>query len=81
MISYLAIAFKLSQIILFLSCYEDYTFSPHHMNDMSKKKEKHFIFLVNLNALLCQSWRFRKTWNFKQISSLNKDTYIFYLFT
>jgi len=51
MIFYLAIAYKIIQIILFLSCYEDYTFSSHHMNDMSKKKKKYFIFLVSLNAL------------------------------
>lgn len=60
MIFYFAIACKIIQIILFLSCYEDYTLSSHHMNDMTKKKEKHFIFLVSLNALLCRSWRFLK---------------------
>ena len=75
MIFYLAIAYKIIQIILFLSCYEDYTFSSHHMNDMSKKKKKYFIFLVSLNALWCQRWRFLKTWNFKQTSSLNSLLY------
>lgn len=60
---------------MFLSCYEDYTFSSHHTNDMTKKKEKHFIFLVSLNALLCRSWRFLKIWNFKETSSLNRIIY------
>lgn len=82
MIIYLAIARKITRIILFLSCYEYYSFSSHHMNDTSKKKVEHFIFLVSLSTLLCCSWRFLKTWNFKKTPFFFKiEACIFYLFT